>query len=81
MAPRRLGRVGVAAASTPLEHANRFEVNLALTAGADRVGTLEIAGTFDSLGRESGAVSARYSSPRRRGCDASGGYNARATTT
>ncbi len=71
---------GVRAASVtaPVRTPSRFEVNLALDAGAGRVGTLEISGSFHPLKRESGAVAARYSSPGLARCDASGGYTAKA---
>lgn len=79
--PRRtVGHVAVRPASAALRNTAHFEINLALSDRDGRVGTLELSGTFHSLNREAGAVAAAYSAPGLRGCDAGGGYTAKATS-
>jgi hypothetical protein len=74
----RLGTVSAATGTAPVRAPSGFELNLAIDGATPHIGTLEISGVFHSFNRESGAVAAHYGSAGRQGCDASGGYTAKA---
>jgi hypothetical protein len=54
---------------------SRFLARLAIRRASRRVGTLIVSGDFHALGREGGALTTRFTSPRLRGCGAGGAYS------